>query len=77
MAERLKSRLLEADGLAHLVAGPDAYRDLPRLISAVRGGAIGAEAMNVQLSADETYADIVRFPFMIKFLHRGFSACEK
>lgn len=60
MAERLKSKLLETDGLAHLVAGPDAYRDLPRLISAVRGGAVGAEAMNVQLSADETYADIVR-----------------
>jgi tRNA A37 methylthiotransferase MiaB len=39
------------------VAGPDAYRDLPRLIGLVRGGA--GSAMNVQLSADETYADIV------------------
>ena len=29
MAERLKTKLLEADQLADLVAGPDAYRDLP------------------------------------------------
>jgi MiaB/RimO family radical SAM methylthiotransferase len=58
MAERLKSKLLEADRLADIVAGPDAYRDLPRLIEAVRSNA-GSKAMNVQLSADETYADIV------------------
>lgn len=58
MAERLKSKLLEADRLADIVAGPDAYRDLPRLIEAVRSDA-GSKAMNVQLSADETYADIV------------------
>ena len=38
MAERLKTRLLEADQLADLVAGPDAYRDLPNLIDAVNGG---------------------------------------
>ena len=58
MAERLKAKLLEADRLADIVAGPDAYRDLPRLIEAVRSDA-GSKAMNVQLSADETYADIV------------------
>ena len=57
MAERLKEKLLETDGLAELVAGPDAYRDLPRLIEVVRAG--GGGAMNVQLSADETYADIL------------------
>ena len=56
MAERIKSKLLEADRLADLIAGPDAYRDLPSLIDAVRGG---EKAMNVQLSAEETYADIV------------------
>ena len=56
MAERLKTKLLEADQLADLVAGPDAYRDLPNLISAVNGG---EKAMNVQLSVEETYADIV------------------
>ena len=58
MAERLKEKLLETDGLADIAAGPDAYRDLPRLLSLVRGGTAGS-AMNVQLSADETYADIV------------------
>jgi tRNA A37 methylthiotransferase MiaB len=56
MAERLKTKLLEADQLADLVAGPDAYRDLPNLIGAVNGG---EKAMNVQLSVEETYADIV------------------
>jgi tRNA A37 methylthiotransferase MiaB len=103
MGERLKEKLLERDGLADLVAGPDAYRDLPRLIDAARGdevdalaggrpsssaASVGADAdaalavatekkkrnenenenenasrdfssvMNVQLSVDETYADI-------------------
>ena len=57
MAERLKTKLLEADQLADLVAGPDAYRDLPNLITAVAG--TGEKAMNVQLSVEETYADIV------------------
>ena len=36
MAERLKDRLLDTDRLADIVAGPDAYRDLPRLIDAVQ-----------------------------------------
>ena len=57
MAERLKSQLLEADRLADLVAGPDAYRDLPRLIDAVSG--TGRKEMNVALSAEETYGDII------------------
>lgn len=57
MAERLKTQLLEADQLADLVAGPDAYRDLPRLIDAVSG--TGEKQMNVQLSVEETYADII------------------
>ena len=112
MGERLKEKVLERDGLADLVAGPDAYRDLPRLIDAARGAVDGdafvgaletpsagdegetgetdagktktaateknaksskssktqnarlsssapfASVMNVQLSVDETYADI-------------------
>lgn len=63
MAERLKQRLLESEKLVDVVAGPDAYRDLPRLIDLVAGGAAvrggrSAGAMNVQLSADETYADV-------------------
>ena len=41
MGERLKEKVLERDGLADLVAGPDAYRDLPRLIDAARGAVDG------------------------------------
>jgi tRNA-2-methylthio-N6-dimethylallyladenosine synthase len=55
MAERLKSNLLEEEKLVDLIAGPDAYRDLPNLIEEVEGG---QKAVNVLLSRDETYADI-------------------
>lgn len=36
MAERLKEQLLEKEKSVDLVAGPDAYRDLPQLLSQVR-----------------------------------------
>lgn len=55
MAERLKSKLLEEEKLVDLVAGPDAYRDLPSLISTVDSG---QKAVNVLLSREETYSDI-------------------
>ncbi len=55
MAERLKSQLLEEEKLVDLVAGPDAYRDLPGLINEVDDG---RKAVNVLLSREETYADI-------------------
>lgn len=55
MAERLKKNLLEEEKLVDLVAGPDAYRDLPALISEVESG---QKAVNVLLSREETYADI-------------------
>ncbi|MDR9399351.1 MAG: tRNA (N6-isopentenyl adenosine(37)-C2)-methylthiotransferase MiaB [Salibacter sp.] len=55
MAERLKKKLLDQEKLVDLVAGPDAYRDLPGLISEVEGG---QKAVNVLLSREETYADI-------------------
>ncbi len=55
MAERLKTNLLEEEKLVDLVAGPDAYRDLPGLINEVEGG---QRAVNVLLSREETYADI-------------------
>lgn len=55
MAERLKSKLLEEEKIVDLVAGPDAYRDLPNLISQVDDG---AKAVNTFLSREETYADI-------------------
>jgi tRNA-2-methylthio-N6-dimethylallyladenosine synthase len=55
MAERLKSKFLEEEKLVDLVVGPDAYRDLPRLLSTVEEGDKG---INVFLSREETYADI-------------------
>lgn len=55
MAERLKKKLLDQEKLVDLVAGPDAYRDLPGLISEVESG---QKAVNVLLSREETYADI-------------------
>lgn len=55
MAERLKEKLLEEVKSLDLVAGPDAYRDLPNLL---RTAGSGQQAMNVLLSMEETYADI-------------------
>jgi tRNA-2-methylthio-N6-dimethylallyladenosine synthase len=55
MAERLKTQLLEEEKIVDLVVGPDAYRDLPKLIAAVDGG---QKAVNTFLSREETYADI-------------------
>lgn len=55
MAERLKSKLLEEEKIVDLVAGPDAYRDLPKLIAQVDEG---DKAVNTFLSREETYADI-------------------
>lgn len=55
MAERLKSRLLEEEKIVDLVAGPDAYRDLPKLIAQVDDG---QKAVNTFLSREETYGDI-------------------
>lgn len=55
MAERLKSKLLEQEKLVDMVVGPDAYRDLPRLIEEAGGG---QKAVNVLLSREETYAEI-------------------
>lgn len=55
MAERLKSKLLEQEKLVDLVVGPDAYRDLPRLLASAEDG---EKAVNVLLSREETYAEI-------------------
>uniref|UniRef100_A0A8C5N8G4 Mitochondrial tRNA methylthiotransferase CDK5RAP1 n=1 Tax=Gouania willdenowi TaxID=441366 RepID=A0A8C5N8G4_GOUWI len=56
MAERLKTELLEREKLVDVLVGPDAYRDLPRLLSVADGG---QQASNVLLSLEETYADIM------------------
>ena len=55
MAERLKEELVRNHGV-DLVAGPDAYQELPDLISAAEAG---QPAVNVTLSETETYRDIV------------------
>lgn len=55
MAERLKEKLLEEEKLVDVVVGPDAYRDLPNLVSEAEGGIKG---VNTFLSREETYADI-------------------
>lgn len=55
MAERLKEKLLEEETGVDLVIGPDAYRDLPDLISLAL---TGQKAVNVMLSREEMYSDI-------------------
>jgi MiaB/RimO family radical SAM methylthiotransferase len=58
MAERLKEELFH-DGLADLVVGPDAYRDLPRLLQDLASETSQVEkAVSVQFRMEETYADI-------------------
>lgn len=54
MAERLKDALLDT-GKVDVVAGPDAYRNLPELLAAAREG---HPQMDVILSREETYGDI-------------------
>lgn len=55
MAERLKEKFLEEEKLVDIVVGPDAYRDIPNLLSKAEEG---QKAVNVILSKEETYADI-------------------
>lgn len=55
MAERLKSKFLEEEKIVDLVAGPDAYRNLPELLAQAESG---QKAINTFLSREETYFDI-------------------
>lgn len=55
MAERLQVRLIEEYGV-DLVAGPDAYMQIPDLIASAEKG---EKAINVELSTTETYRDIM------------------
>ena len=55
MAERVKDDLLNRYG-ADLVAGPDAYLSLPDLVAQAENG---QKAINIELSATETYRDVV------------------
>lgn len=55
MAERVREDLITNHGV-DLVAGPDSYLDLPNLFASVEAG---EKAVNVELSATETYRDII------------------
>ena len=67
MAERLKAKFLEEEKLVDFVVGPDAYRDLPRLLEEA---GTGQKAVNVLLSREETYADVSP----LRFASNGISA---
>ena len=54
MAQRMKEKLLDNPAV-DFVAGPDAYRDVPRLVAAV---AVEGKQINTLLSHEETYADV-------------------
>ena len=54
MAQRMKEKLLDNPAV-DFVAGPDAYRDVPRLVAAV---AVDGKQINTLLSHEETYADV-------------------
>ena len=55
MAERVKEELINVHH-ADLVVGPDSYMDLPNLVGAVEHG---EKAINVELSTQETYKDVM------------------
>ncbi|MCH5216379.1 MAG: tRNA (N6-isopentenyl adenosine(37)-C2)-methylthiotransferase MiaB [Muribaculaceae bacterium] len=55
MAERVKDELIEKYGV-DVVAGPDAYLELPDLVAAAE---TGNSAISVQLSETETYRDVL------------------
>ncbi|XP_034114027.1 CDK5RAP1-like protein [Drosophila albomicans] len=57
MAERLKEKLIEQEQCVDVIAGPDSYKDLPRLLAVARH--YDNAAINVLLSLEETYADVM------------------
>jgi tRNA-2-methylthio-N6-dimethylallyladenosine synthase len=63
MAERVKEQLIQQYKV-DLVAGPDSYLDLPSLIGAAEQG---EKAINVDLSNQETYKDVI--PLKIGGIH--------
>lgn len=63
MAERVKEKFLEEHNV-NLVVGPDSYMDLPNLIGAAERG---EKAINVELSTQETYKDVL--PLKLPGLH--------
>ena len=67
MAERLKHKFLEEEKIVDMVVGPDAYKDIPNLLKEVEAQ---REAVNVNLSKEETYGDIAP----VRFASNGVSA---
>lgn len=63
MAERVKEELIEEHEV-DLVVGPDSYLDLPNLIGAAE---LGEKVINVELSTEETYKDVM--PLKIGGVH--------
>ena len=63
MAERVKEKLINEHHV-DLVAGPDSYMDLPNLTGAVERG---EKAVNVELSTQETYKDVI--PLKMEGVH--------
>lgn len=63
MAERVKEELITKHGV-DLVAGPDSYLDLPNLIASAENG---EKAINVELSKQETYKDVI--PLKLEGVH--------
>ena len=63
MAERVQETLIRDHGV-DLVAGPDAYTDLPHLIAAAEAG---EPAISIELSKSETYSDVI--PVRLPGLH--------
>ncbi len=55
MAERLREELIENHGV-NLVAGPDAYLDIPALVASAEQG---QKAINIELSTTETYRNVL------------------
>lgn len=55
MAERVKSKLIEENGV-DIVAGPDSYLQLPDLTAQAEAG---GKAIDTTLSLTETYADVI------------------
>ncbi|HPY80619.1 MAG TPA: tRNA (N6-isopentenyl adenosine(37)-C2)-methylthiotransferase MiaB [Bacteroidales bacterium] len=56
MAERIKEQLLNEEEVLDFIAGPDAYRQLPKLI---KESSCGTVQFDVTLSKTETYEDII------------------
>ena len=50
MAERLKAKIVEREKLVDVVCGPDAYRDLPRLLAVTQANQAAGQGHSHELS---------------------------